>query len=92
MKAWKFYNYLGLIMTTAREDDYIQLWDPSNRAMLMMFKDHKFKPAPNTLWTTNEYGGVVLACHDTRTQITCWQYDSQEKILKLYNKRAININ
>lgn len=76
-------------MTTARDDDYIQMWDPCNRALLMMFKEQKFKPAPNTLWTTNEYGGVVLAWHDSRTQITWWQYDSQEKYCSFTTKEQL---
>lgn len=76
-------------MTTAREDEYIHIWDPTNRAILMRFKEHKFKPAPNTLCTTNEYGGVVMACHDSKTQITCWQYDSQDKLMSFSTKEHI---
>lgn len=52
---------LGMIMTSAKDHDEIAVWDPKTRAMQGAFKEHKFNAAANTLCTTNEYGGVVLA-------------------------------
>jgi len=80
----------GLIMSTAFEDEEIIIWDPTNRALLMKFKDPKFKFAKNSLCTTSEYGGVVMACHGTKTQITCWQYDSQQKYISFTSKEPIS--
>lgn len=77
-------------MTSARNHDEIVIWDPKNRALHAAFKDPKFTTAPNTLCTTNEYGGVIIACSSTKTQVSCWHFDKQQKLFTMATKEPIS--
>ena len=79
----------GLFMVTSSNSNTIHIVDPISRKILKDFTESKYSFGNNTLCTTGEYGGVILASHATKTNIICWDFESDKLITSFPCKHLI---